>query len=186
MSSFLLLNRVYRLEIQSVMLVFSTPLVYSCPSTYSLTSPPPSSQSKQTVKWEGGEGLRELSCVVDHILFLTRFRTHKIATPLQTKMTSIVKSTFYEFCVHRPFISLVLVACFLGISLPPTPRYLKTTSTGLPPHRKLLYAFFARRLFSFYEETWQGHLHPKLTCLGQGIEPAGLPRWGASTKIAFQ
>jgi hypothetical protein len=34
-----------------------------------------------------------LSCVVDHILqefntlFLTRFRTYKIATPFQTKMT---------------------------------------------------------------------------------------------------
>jgi hypothetical protein len=35
-----------------------------------------------------------MSCVVDHILqefnnlFLTRFRTYKIATPPQTKMTS--------------------------------------------------------------------------------------------------
>jgi hypothetical protein len=32
-------NRVYRLEIQSVMLVFSTPLVNCCPSTFSLTYP---------------------------------------------------------------------------------------------------------------------------------------------------
>jgi hypothetical protein len=30
-----------RLEVQSVMLVFSTPLVYCCPSTFSLTSPTP-------------------------------------------------------------------------------------------------------------------------------------------------
>jgi hypothetical protein len=43
----------------------------------------------------GGGGARMvLSCVVDHILqefntlFLTRFRTYKIATPSQTKMTS--------------------------------------------------------------------------------------------------
>jgi hypothetical protein len=35
-------NRVYRLETQSDMLVFSTPLVNCCLSTYSLTSPPPS------------------------------------------------------------------------------------------------------------------------------------------------
>jgi hypothetical protein len=40
----------------------------------------------------GGGGV--VSCVVDHILqefntlFLTRFRTYKIATPPQTKMTS--------------------------------------------------------------------------------------------------
>jgi hypothetical protein len=34
-------NRVYRLEIQSVMLLFSTPLVYCCPSTFSLTFPLP-------------------------------------------------------------------------------------------------------------------------------------------------
>ncbi len=34
-------NRVYRLEIQSVMLLFSTPLVYCCPSTFSLTFPIP-------------------------------------------------------------------------------------------------------------------------------------------------
>ncbi len=42
--------------------------------------------------WEGGGGV--MNCTVDHILqefytlFLTRFRTYKIATPPQTKMTS--------------------------------------------------------------------------------------------------
>jgi hypothetical protein len=36
MSSLLVFNRVHRLEIQSVMLVFSTSLVNSCPSNRSL------------------------------------------------------------------------------------------------------------------------------------------------------
>ncbi len=86
-------------------LVFSTQLVsccphgrrnytcvlYCCPSTFSLTSPP--SQSKCTVNTDsvclrGGGGL---NCAVDHILqefytlFLTRFRTYQIASPPQTK-----------------------------------------------------------------------------------------------------
>ncbi len=39
MSSLLVFNRVYRLDIQSVMLEFSTALVNCCPSTFSLTSP---------------------------------------------------------------------------------------------------------------------------------------------------
>jgi hypothetical protein len=89
MSSLLVFDRVYRLEIQSVMLVFSTPLVYCCPSTFYLTFPPPPSQSKRTVYtdsvwlWGVGEG-GVLSSVVDHILkefnnlFLTRFRTSKL------------------------------------------------------------------------------------------------------------
>jgi hypothetical protein len=57
-----------------------TILVYCCPSTLSLTPPPPTKY--------------KLNCAVDHILeefytlFLTRFRTYKIATPPQTKMTS--------------------------------------------------------------------------------------------------
>ncbi len=62
MSSLLVFNRVYRQEIQSVMLVFSTLLVNRCPSTFSLTSPTPSPpfQSKRTVYtdsvwlWGGG------------------------------------------------------------------------------------------------------------------------------------
>jgi hypothetical protein len=41
MSSLLVFNRVYRLEIQSVMLVFSTDFVNYCPSTFSLVSSPP-------------------------------------------------------------------------------------------------------------------------------------------------
>jgi hypothetical protein len=78
------------------MLIFSTPLRHCFPSTFSLTSPPPS-QSKRTVYTDsvwlwgcGGRGV--LSCVVDHILqeFNTLFliRTYKIATPPQTEMTS--------------------------------------------------------------------------------------------------
>ncbi len=66
-------------------------------STFSLTSSPlPPSQTKCTVYTDslcllGGVGV--LNCNVDHILqefstlFLTRFRTYKIASPPQTKMT---------------------------------------------------------------------------------------------------
>ena len=61
--------------------------------------PLPSSQTKCTVYtdsvclWGGGE-VWVLNCAVDRILqefyalFLTRFRTYKIATPPQTKITS--------------------------------------------------------------------------------------------------
>ncbi len=87
------------------MVVFSTPLVNCCPSTFSLTyllplpSPPPY-QSKRTVYTDRcGCGGGVLSCVVDHILqefnslfSLTRFRTYKIATTPQTKTP--VKTTF--------------------------------------------------------------------------------------------
>jgi hypothetical protein len=62
MSSSLVYNRVGRLEIQSVMLVFSTPLVNWRPSNLVLSTssaPPPLS------------------------LVLTRFRTYKIALRLQ-------------------------------------------------------------------------------------------------------
>jgi hypothetical protein len=55
--------------------------------------PPPPKVNVQYIQpvcgWGGGEGV--LNCVVDHIqqefntLFLTRFRTYKIATPPQTK-----------------------------------------------------------------------------------------------------
>jgi hypothetical protein len=92
MSSLLVFYRVYRLEVQSVMLVFSTPLVNCCPSTFSLIPPPLPPFSKLTYSvrlWGGGGGGggEVLSCVVEHILqefnalFLTRFRTYKIATP---------------------------------------------------------------------------------------------------------
>jgi hypothetical protein len=52
-------NRVYRLEIQSVMLWFSTPLVNCCPCTFSLTSPAPPTLPKVNVQyvqtvWRGG------------------------------------------------------------------------------------------------------------------------------------
>ncbi len=78
-------------------------LVYCCPSTvlYLLSDLlPPPHPSQCTVQytdcvwlWEGGGG-GVLKCTVDHILqefytrFLTRFRTYKIASQPQTKMTS--------------------------------------------------------------------------------------------------
>ncbi len=49
-----------------------------------------------------------LSCVVDHILqefntlFLTRFRTYKIAAPPQTKTP--VKTTFRDWCLYSFFV----------------------------------------------------------------------------------
>jgi hypothetical protein len=49
MSFLLVFNRIYRQEIQSVMLVILTPLVNCCPSAFSLTSPSHPSQSKCTV-----------------------------------------------------------------------------------------------------------------------------------------
>jgi hypothetical protein len=61
--------------------------------TFSLPSPPPPSQctvhADSVWLWGGG-----FKCIVDHILqefyspFLTRFRTFKVASPPQTKMTS--------------------------------------------------------------------------------------------------
>jgi hypothetical protein len=82
-------NTVYRLEIQSVSHVgnFDPSCVLS--PLYLL------SQYIQTMCGVGGFGVGVLSCVVDHILqeintlYLTRLRTYKIATPPQTKMTSI-------------------------------------------------------------------------------------------------
>ncbi len=81
--------------IKSVMLVFSIPLVNCWPSTFSdLPHPSPFSRCQRTVYTDSavcGCGGGVLSCVVDHImqefntLFLTRFRTYKIATPIQTK-----------------------------------------------------------------------------------------------------
>ncbi len=81
-----------------------TLLVYCCPSTVpSLwppsVSPPMYSIYRQCVTvgvrgWGGGGVGGVLKCTVDHILqefytlFLTRFRTYKIASPPLTKMTS--------------------------------------------------------------------------------------------------
>jgi hypothetical protein len=62
MSSLLVINRVYRLEIQSVILVFSDPLVNCCPSTFSLTYPTPPTLPKVNVQYMqtvcdcGGDG----------------------------------------------------------------------------------------------------------------------------------
>ncbi len=100
MSSLLVFNSVYRLKIQPVPLVFSTPLVNCCLSTLSLTSPTPPPLAV------GGRGV--LNCVVDHILqefktlFLTRFRTYKTATPPQTKTP--VKTTFRDRCFYSSFV----------------------------------------------------------------------------------
>jgi hypothetical protein len=91
------------LEIQSVMMVFSTQLCELCtvlpllPCSLWFTSPTPPSfpKSKFSIYYMqtvcGWEGVEVLSCVGDHILqefntlLLTRFRTYKIATPPHTK-----------------------------------------------------------------------------------------------------
>jgi hypothetical protein len=83
MSSLLVFNSVYGLEIQSVILVFSTPLVYYCPSTFPLTSPLPPflKYSKRRVytdivwPWEG----RWVG--VDHIL--QEFTVHSVSDQIQ-------------------------------------------------------------------------------------------------------
>ncbi len=57
-------------------------------------------------QWVAVEGGMVSSCVVDHILqefntlFLTRFRTYKIASPPQTKTP--VKTTFRDWCLYSP------------------------------------------------------------------------------------
>ncbi len=75
-------------------------LRYCCPSTVPSLWPPspsPPSQRKCTVYTDScvaGVGVGGLNCTVDHILqelntlFLTRFRTYRIVSPPQTKMTS--------------------------------------------------------------------------------------------------
>ena len=72
-----------------------TILVYCCPSIFSLTCPLPKvmyiiyRQFVAVGGWEWGGGSEV--CDVDHILqefntlYLTRFRTYKIARPPQTK-----------------------------------------------------------------------------------------------------
>jgi hypothetical protein len=62
MSSLLVLNGVYSMKIKSLMLVFSTQLCELLPLPYSA------------------------GVLTYHILFLTRFRTYKIALPPQSKM----------------------------------------------------------------------------------------------------
>ena len=94
-------NRFYRLEIHSLIVGIFDPACELLPLYLLYDLPPsPPSQTKCTVYKDsvcvvgggGGEGV--LNCTVDHILqefytlFLTRFRTYKIASPPQTKMTS--------------------------------------------------------------------------------------------------
>jgi hypothetical protein len=87
----LVFNRVYRLEIQSVMLVFSTPLVNCCPLPKVNIQIRYIQSTENVWLWGGGYGV--LRSVVDNIqqefnaLFLTRFRTYQIATPPHNKNT---------------------------------------------------------------------------------------------------
>jgi hypothetical protein len=78
--------RVYRLETQSVMLVFSTPLCELCPSNLLFGSPPPPPppcvKLHKVCDWQG---VGVSSPLGDHILYLTRFRTYKIVRLPQTK-----------------------------------------------------------------------------------------------------
>jgi hypothetical protein len=97
MSSLLVFNRVYRLEIKSVMLVFSTQHCELLPLLPSLwftsPTPPPFPVLKHNIyrQCEAGRGWGALSCIGEHILpefnilFLAKFRTDKIAIPPQTK-----------------------------------------------------------------------------------------------------
>ncbi len=97
MSSLLEFNRVYySLEIQSDMLVFFDPALWTiAPLTFS--PPLPLFPSQNTIYtdcvWLGGGGGGGVwSCVGDHILqefnplFHTRFRTYNIALPPQKKI----------------------------------------------------------------------------------------------------
>ncbi len=108
-----------------------TILVYCCPATSSLTSPP--SQTKCAVYtdsvwlWRGG-GV--LNCAVDHnlqefyTLFLTRFKTFKIASPPQTKMTSkddikgLVSLKFLRPCWTQLAMATLLSPYFLTFMEP--------------------------------------------------------------------
>jgi hypothetical protein len=77
MSSLLVFNRVYRPEIQPIILVFSTSLVNCCASPSLWPTPL-------------------------NTLFLTRFITYKIATSPQTKTP--VKTTFRDWCLYSSFV----------------------------------------------------------------------------------
>ncbi len=111
-------NRFYRLEIHSLMVGIFDPAceqlplwtkeLYLCtvaplPSLWPTSPPSPFPNIMYSIYRQcvavgrGGGGV--LSCVVDHILqefytlFLTRFRTYKIASPPQTK------TTFRDWCL---------------------------------------------------------------------------------------
>jgi hypothetical protein len=97
------------------------PILWTLAPLPSLWPPPalPPFQSQLTLYtdsvwlWGGGGRRRRgvLSCVVDHILqkfstlFLTSFRTYKIATPPQTKTP--VKTTFRDWCLYSFFVHCV-------------------------------------------------------------------------------
>jgi hypothetical protein len=89
MSSLLVFNRVYRLYLHSVMLVFSTQLFWTiAPLAFSLVHLPHPSPPQKVCGWE--EGGRVLSQVGDHILqefniLFNQIQTYKIAFPPQTK-----------------------------------------------------------------------------------------------------
>ncbi len=107
----ILFNRFYRLEIHSLIVGIFDPAcellppprkelyLFTVAPVHSLWPPPPSPLPQLNVQyiqtvcvWGGGWGV--MNCTVDHILqkfytlFPTRFRTYKIASPPQTKMTS--------------------------------------------------------------------------------------------------
>jgi hypothetical protein len=69
-------------------------------------SPLPKVNEHRQCQAVGGGGV--LNCIVDQILqefntlFLTRFRTYEIATPLQTK--TAVKTTFRDWCLYSSFV----------------------------------------------------------------------------------
>jgi hypothetical protein len=113
--------------------------VNCCPCTFSLTSSPPPLPMYsicRNVTVGGGGGV--LKCIVDHILkefntmFLTRFRTYKIATPPQTKMTS--KDDI------KGFVSLKFLRLWCAHTCStPVPhcshQHIYNTSPPIPPNR---------------------------------------------------
>ncbi len=115
MSSSLMFNRVYRLEIQPVMLVYSTPLVNYCPSTFSLISPTPPLFPKyriyciiQTVCGCGGGG-GVLSCLQTifyrslTLCFWPYSEPPKLLHPPPPTKTP-VETTFRDWCLHSSFV----------------------------------------------------------------------------------
>ncbi len=72
--------RVYRLEIQSVMLVFSTPFVNLRPSNNLLTGSPPPLPCVNKYRG-GGSGYVESNIqeLPVYTVYLTRFRTYKVS-----------------------------------------------------------------------------------------------------------
>jgi hypothetical protein len=99
------------------MLVFFYPSCELLPLYHLSDHPPPPhpstpSQSKRTVpiyRQCVAVGGGVLSSVVGHILhtlYLTRFKTYKIATPSQTKTP--VKTTFMDWCLFSSFVLHIL------------------------------------------------------------------------------